>query len=246
MCGDGANDCSALKTADAGISLSESEASIAAPFTCKVQNIECCVTLIREGKASLTATFQTFKFIELYALIQFFFTWILYFVAVQPTDGQYLYIDLLVTLPLTLFIAMTRPNTQLTADLPTESLFYLPILLSVSIMSAIQFGFGWFLFLNVQRQPFYHVPINLGDDTITGDMWISYEDTALFFLGNFQYLAACLAFSISRPYRVPIYKNIPLILSVIIAYAFGVALLFIPPTGKFMWGLFQDLSFCTL
>lgn len=57
MCGDGANDCGALKIADAGISLSESEASIAAPFTSKVQNIECCVTLIREGKASLTATF---------------------------------------------------------------------------------------------------------------------------------------------------------------------------------------------
>jgi magnesium-transporting ATPase (P-type) len=62
-------------------------------------------------------------------------------VGVQPTDGQYLYIDLLVTFPLTIFIAMTKPQDNLTDDLPTESLFYLPILLSVVVMAFIQFAF---------------------------------------------------------------------------------------------------------
>lgn len=43
----GANDCAALKTANIGVSLSDAEASIAAPFTSKIQNISCITTLLR-------------------------------------------------------------------------------------------------------------------------------------------------------------------------------------------------------
>jgi cation-transporting ATPase 13A3/4/5 len=57
MCGDGANDCGALKIADAGISLSEAEASIAAPFTSQVFDIRCVIEMLREGRCSLTTTF---------------------------------------------------------------------------------------------------------------------------------------------------------------------------------------------
>lgn len=64
--------------ANAGISLSEAEASVAAPFTSKTPNIECVPTVIREGRAALVTSFGTFKYMALYSIVQFVSVIILY------------------------------------------------------------------------------------------------------------------------------------------------------------------------
>jgi cation-transporting P-type ATPase 13A2 len=69
MCGDGANDCAALKAADVGISLSEAEASVAAPFTSRIPDISCVLDVIKEGRAALVTSFSCFKYMSVFFLI---------------------------------------------------------------------------------------------------------------------------------------------------------------------------------
>lgn len=80
MCGDGANDCGALKTAHTGISLSEAEASVASPFTAKDQHIGCVPVTIREGRCGLVTSYGIFKYMATYSLTQFTSVCVLYWV----------------------------------------------------------------------------------------------------------------------------------------------------------------------
>ncbi|XP_067382769.1 cation-transporting ATPase 13A2 isoform X6 [Channa argus] len=133
MCGDGANDCGALRAADVGVSLSEAEASVASPFTSKNENISCVPLLIREGRCSLVTSFSLFRYMALYSFIQFCSVLILYTVKTGVADLQFLFCDIgLVTL---LAIVMGRggPSDDLYPCRPPASLLALPVLGSLFI-----------------------------------------------------------------------------------------------------------------
>jgi cation-transporting P-type ATPase 13A2 len=131
MCGDGANDCAALKQADAGISLSQAEASIAAPFTCAKPDIECVPELLIQGKSALSTAFQIAKFTITYAMIQWLQILLLYYIGMSMTNNGFLYEDLMALIPFAIFQSFTPAWHKLTKDLPTESLFYGPQVLSI-------------------------------------------------------------------------------------------------------------------
>jgi cation-transporting ATPase 13A2 len=46
MIGDGANDCSAIREADIGISFSDADGSFSAPFTSMSTSLECVVKVL--------------------------------------------------------------------------------------------------------------------------------------------------------------------------------------------------------
>ena len=66
MVGDGGNDCGALRSAHAGLALSEAEASVVSPFTSSTWSIRSVVDLVREGRAALATAFGSYKFLVIY------------------------------------------------------------------------------------------------------------------------------------------------------------------------------------
>ena len=93
----------ALKAAQVGVSLSEAEASVAAPFTSKIPDISCIPALIKEGRCALVTSFGVFKYMALYSMVQFISVLILYTNLTNLGDTQFLYIDLVITTTVSLF-----------------------------------------------------------------------------------------------------------------------------------------------
>ncbi|KAF9390490.1 hypothetical protein BGX21_011470 [Mortierella sp. AD011] len=208
FCGDGANDCGALKSADVGISLSEAEASVAAPFTSRSSDIACVVKVIQEGRAALVTSFSCFKYMALYSIIQFTTVSFLYAFASNLGDFQFLYIDLILILPIAVFMGRTEAYPLLNPKRPTANLVSKKVLTSLIGQIMIQSLFQAMLFVIIRRQPWYTPPVYDSEDTNIE----CYENTVLFLLSCFQYLLVAIVFSVGPPFRKPMSSNRPFVL----------------------------------
>jgi cation-transporting ATPase 13A2 len=152
FCGDGANDCGALKAADVGISLSEAEASVAAPFTSRVFDITCVPNVIKDGRAALVTSFSCFKYMSLYSAIQFTTVSFLYASASNLGDFQFLYIDLVIILPVAIFMGWAGPSLTLSRKRPTASLVSRKVLTPLLGQMAICVLIQMIAFVLVRKQ----------------------------------------------------------------------------------------------
>lgn len=203
MCGDGANDCGALKAADVGISLSEAEASVAAPFTSRSPDISCVIEVIKEGRAALVTSFSCFKYMALYSLIQFVSISLLYSFASSLSDGQFLYVDLFCVLPVAVAMARTLPYPHIHRKRPTANLVSKKVLVSMLGQVIICAVAQAFTFIYTRAQPWYEPPIVDPDELNVQNP----ENSALFLVSAFQYLIVAAAFSAGPPYRQRMYTN---------------------------------------
>ena len=219
MCGDGANDCAALRTAHVGVSLSPEEASIAAGFSSKTPDVSCIFELLREGKCSLTTSIQTFKFMMLYSMIQFICVTLMLIYITYLADFQFLVSDLFIIFPLEWFLAMTHPYKELTHYYPVSGLLSFPVISSIIVHTLLVFVFQ-FAGYHILRNHYDFENICDFDDN--ENPLPCHENTIFFLIAHFQYLTLALAFSVSKPFRKPIYTNIPLMIYLVLIYFYSI------------------------
>jgi len=226
MCGDGANDCAALKAADVGISLSEAEASVAAPFTSSTPDIGCVIEVIKQGRAALVNSFSCFKYMALYSMIQFTSVTLLYTFASSLGDFQFLYIDLFIIVPVAVTMGRTLPYPRVYHKPPTASLVSKKVLASIIGQIIITGAMQLWAYLWVRRQEWYTPPPPVHGNELESP---TYENSVLFLVSCFQYILVAAVFSIGPPYRKSMWTNGWLMFSIGLLTMSNILVLLWPP-----------------
>uniref|UniRef100_A0AAQ4Q6W2 Polyamine-transporting ATPase 13A3 n=1 Tax=Gasterosteus aculeatus aculeatus TaxID=481459 RepID=A0AAQ4Q6W2_GASAC len=213
----------ALKRAHSGISLSELEASVASPFTSTTSNISCVPHLIREGRAALITSFCVFKFMALYSIIQYLSVTLLYSILSNLGDFQFLFIDIAIILIIAFTMSLNPAWKELVRQRPPSSLISGRLLCSVLTQIVTCLVFQVLAFLLVRQQSWYETwtpqsdACNVSRSSLSHSPNVTsphdqkniknYENTTLFYVSSFQYLAVAIVFSKGKPFRQPSYKN---------------------------------------
>ncbi|EFX01083.1 p-type ATPase [Grosmannia clavigera kw1407] len=215
FCGDGANDCGALKAADVGISLSEAEASVAAPFTSRVFDICCVPEVIREGRAALVTSFSCFKYMSIYSAIQFTSVSFLYASASNLGDFQFLFIDLALILPIAVFMSWAGPFPELGKKRPTADLVSRKVLTPLLGLMAISVVIQTIAFVTVRQQPWFVPPVVDPDKSNIKNS----ENTALFLVSCFEYIFSGVVLNAGPPFRQSLWRNWPFVATIAVTLA---------------------------
>ncbi|KAJ7306345.1 hypothetical protein JRQ81_009687 [Phrynocephalus forsythii] len=232
MCGDGANDCGALKAADVGISLSEAEASVASPFTSRLANIECVPVIMREGRCSLVTSFGVFKYMALYSLVQFVSVLLLYTINTNLGDLQFLFFDLIITTTVAALMGKTAPAKHLGPQRPQGALLSVVVLGSLLLQTTLIIAVQVISYFITISQAWF-IPLN---STVTAPHNLpNYENTVLFCISGFQYLTLAVAMSKGHPFRKPLYTNVVFLVALIALFGLMVWLTLYPLSFMKSW-----------
>merc|ERR1719233_2322510 len=208
MCGDGGNDCGALRAAHAGLALSEAEASVVSPFTSKTKSIMSMVDLLREGRCALATSFANYKFMIIFGLAYLITKLSYSYYDAALSNMAYLFIDVIIIICGNWALSLSRPLGHLPPDRPTDSLFGVDTGGTVAVCTII----NWISMVIALRHMesadnYIRWPLKCTD----GNNWWLFMDNweagTTMIIMFFQLFQAGFSMGLGMQYRQPVWRN---------------------------------------
>lgn len=186
----------------------------------------------KKGRAAAAASLAALKYMFLYSVIQLFSVVFLYFFGSVLSDGQFLFVDLFLIIPLGVLMGQTHASPRLTEQKPAKRLTATSVLVSSLGHSGIMIFFQLVAIFLLRRHGLWlsqDVVINgikQTEDLLDRNAMV----TTIFLFVNFQYLWSCLVFNLGYPFRNSMTSNRSFTVTMILISAVCMVLLWIPPT----------------
>ncbi|DBA79899.1 TPA: hypothetical protein ACH3X1_008117 [Trebouxia sp. C0004] len=218
MCGDGGNDCAALRAAHAGLALSDAEASLVSPFTSNNKSISSAVELIREGRCALHTRLACYKFLITYGLHFSVFNIAAFWYGIVLCQMVFISTDIFATIFLGYAVTLARPAKKLGRERPSSSLLGIQTMVSLLGIWILNVFFLVAAFCFMRNQAGYVLwPASLALEAewwLLGDNW---ESSVLFFVVFYQYITCALVYSFGSSFRLGLLYNWALTVSITLA-----------------------------
>lgn len=152
--GDGANDFKALNQADFGLSIDNTEASIASPFVSAQAELDVLEKLLIEGRLSVENFDQIFIYSICYTILDYICLLFVIKLGFYYHNWKYI-VEFLVRIPLLLLVCTIRPVSRLRRAVPHASLIGTRFFVTLAwcfAVSLVAFAFGLAI---IHRFPFF-------------------------------------------------------------------------------------------
>ncbi|KAL3816680.1 hypothetical protein ACHAXA_003870 [Cyclostephanos tholiformis] len=208
MCGDGGNDCGALKAAHVGIALSDAEASVVAPFTSLEKSITSVTEVLREGRCALASAIACYKYMIMYGQVESINQVINAYFSITFSDWCWVFMDGIWVSCMSFTLPLAKAAKNLSKLRPTASILGPNTMWSACGTLVINFVFLVIALAALFTQDWFQCR-KWGSNDVSNINTIgdNYETSVIFIVSGYQYISSAAAFNFGYSFRQNWFRN---------------------------------------